>query len=89
MISPFLEHGIGINRRRFELGIRWCHRIGVELKTVSVFVASIAVTILHFDYDLTVSQAWLRHQLTQISTRNTVMLSDWRRIENSSRNPIF
>ena len=54
MISPFLELGLGINRRRIQLGIRCCHRIGAELKTrvailffvtmVSVFVASAVIT---------------------------------------------
>jgi hypothetical protein len=54
VISPFLKLGLGINRRRFQLGIRWCHRIGAESKTrvgicffvseVSVLSLSVAVT---------------------------------------------
>ena len=44
---------------------------------------------LHFVCDLTVFQAWIRHQSTRISFRNAVMLSDWRGIKNSSRNHFF
>ena len=46
---------------------------------------------LLFVYDLTVSQAWLtvRHQSTRISIRNMVVLSDWRRVAGSCRNPFF
>ena len=50
---------------------------------------SVAVTILQFVYDLTVSLAWLRHQSTQNLMRKTVMPLDWRRVGDSCRNPFF
>ena len=53
------------------------------------FVVVLPSSLLRFDYDLTVFQAWHRHQSTRISIGNAVMLSDWRRIKNSSRNPFF
>jgi hypothetical protein len=56
---------------------------------VSDSLISVAVAILQFVSDLTVSQAWLRHQSTQNLMRKMVMLLDWRRVRNSSRNPFF
>jgi hypothetical protein len=43
----------------------------------------------HFVYDLTVSQAWLRHHSTRNSIRITVLTLNGRRIGNSCRNRIF
>ena len=99
MISLFLEHGLGINQRGFQLGIWCCHRTGAELETrvaIRFFVRMVSVLFsfccrhfLQFDFDLTVSRACLRHHSTRISIRNTVVLLDWRRIGNSCRNPFF
>ena len=59
------------------------------LAEVSVSSLSVAVAILHFVYDLTVSQACLRHQSTWNLMGQTVMPLDGRRIENSCRDPFF
>jgi hypothetical protein len=53
------------------------------------FVSFYCRHFLQFDYDLTNSRAWLRHQSMQNLIRNTVMLSDWHRVGNSCRNPFF
>ena len=50
---------------------------------------SVAVAILQFVYDLTVSQAWHRHHSTRILIRVTVIPLDWRRVGDSCRNPFF
>ena len=50
---------------------------------------SVAVTILQFVSDVSISQAWLRHHSTQYSMRKTVMPLDWRRVGDLCRNPFF
>ena len=74
-----------LNGRR--IGNSCCHRIfWVDGKCSVSFCRR---HFLQFDFDLTVSQAWLRHHSTRNSNRNTVVLSDRRRIGNSCRNPFF
>ena len=53
------------------------------------FVSFCRHHFLQFVYDLTVSQAWLRHHSTQHLMRNVVMLLDLRRVRNLCRNPFF
>jgi hypothetical protein len=95
VISPFLDHVIGINRREILFGLQCYHWMGVVMETrvgIRFFVTKVSVlspSLFQFFYDLTVSRAWLRHHSTQNSIRNIVVLSDWRRVVGSCRNPFF
>jgi hypothetical protein len=99
VISPFLEHDLGIIQRRIQLGMQWCYPISAELKTrvaIRYFVTMVSVLFsfcrrhfLQFVFDLTASRAWLRHQSTQNLTRKMVMPLDGSRSENSCRNWFF
>ena len=63
--------------------------IGFFVPQESVSSFSVAVTIFHFVYDLTVSLACLRHHSTRTPMRKTVMPLEGRRSGDSCRNWFF